>query len=61
METSARAERLNSRGKHAHAVPLNGSQQLEAGNRREPWVQFTEAQETQRDMALNYPPRSTAP
>ena len=31
-------------------MALSGSQQLEAGNRREPWVQLREAQETQRDM-----------
>lgn len=57
MQTGARAETLSSKRNHTHAVGLNGSLQLEAGvgNRREPWVQFSEAQATQRDMNTDSP------
>lgn len=50
-------EILSSRRNHTHVVGLDGSQQLEAevGNRREPWVQFSEAQATRRDMNTDLP------
>lgn len=57
MQTGARAETLSSKRNHTHAVGLNGTQQLEAGveNRREPWVQFSEAQATWRDINTDLP------
>lgn len=54
MQTGDRADTPSSSRKYPHAVALNGSQQLEAGNKMEPWVQFSEAQAILRAMDTGF-------